>query len=123
LSELETFLTAAVIVLLSGLALVAVLVARLAHDLKKTLRRLDLQVQSLKTELARQEDSLAKMRLVLSQRPEDPFVNLFDSIERFRSRGALAAAVMLGTRLFRAYLARRPRKKALPNNPRPEETT
>ena len=120
---METFLLVTIIVLLAALALIAVSVARVLQDLRKAIKQLDRQIQDLKVELAKQEENLSKVKSVLAKRPEDPFTNLFDSIERFRTRGALATVAMIGARLFRAYLGSRPRRKALPQTPRPEETT
>jgi hypothetical protein len=120
---LETALLSVIVVLLAGFALTAALMARAVRDLKRTLGHLDKQVEGLKADLARQEESLAQVRSVLAKRPEDPFMNLFDSVERFRSKGALATALMIGTRIFRAYLSRRPRRKALLQIPRPEQKT
>lgn len=111
---METVLLVVIVLLGAALVLGLVLFARTVQRLGSEIKRLAQRVEALQGEVDRQAQNLAAVRAVLEKRPDDPFVQVLDTLARVRSRGWLATAGWLGVRLFRSYLGGKGRKKALP---------
>jgi|GEM_PF-5531508 len=105
-----------IIIILLGAALVVVsfVMLNIVKGLKVSIGRMEQKVEGLQADLLVQQQNLDAVRAVLQKKPDDPFAQVLQAVDRYRSRGLLPAVAMVGLRLFRSYLSGKVRKKALP---------
>jgi hypothetical protein len=103
------------------LLLVLAFAASKLWSLSRELQKLNQTLTKLDSRLTEQERQLAEVRAALASRGGDgllePFVEAF---KMFRSKGWVSAVAMLGSHVFRSYLAKR-RQRALPAKDSPDK--
>ena len=110
----ETLLLTVIILLGAALVCVSVVMLNTVKSLRTAVLRLEGSVEGLQSELKKQHQNLEAVRAVIQKKPEDPFMQVLQAVDRYRTRGLVPAIAMVGVRLFRSYLSGKARRKALP---------
>lgn len=104
------WLLMSIIMVLTTLLIVITISLR---NLRRDLGKFTKSIEKLETRLSDQEQQLAEIKTVLSQKRDDPITTAIEAIKNWRTKGLIPALSLLGTQLFRAYLVRK-RRKSLP---------